>query len=109
MGSSVFSVAELIDFIQSSKSGESRIPRMKAPSAARIRLEPDPRTSSPVDPRTNIRTALGSTVRGESQGEQRDARAARWARREERAYREYSTDEQRRPPGCLAGRMPTNS
>jgi hypothetical protein len=30
------------------------------------------------------------------------------ARREERAYREYSNDEQRSQPGCIAGRMPAN-
>ena len=30
------------------------------------------------------------------------------ARREEREYREYATDEQRSQPGCIAARMQTN-
>jgi hypothetical protein len=33
-------------------------------------------------------------------------RGARIARREERAYREYASDEQRSEAGCIAGRMP---
>jgi NADPH:quinone reductase-like Zn-dependent oxidoreductase len=36
----------------------------------------------------------------------RGRRGARLARREERAYREYVSDEQRRQSGCIAGRMP---
>jgi hypothetical protein len=39
-------------------------------------------------------------------GEAPRRRGARLARREEGAYREYLTDEQRREAGCIAGRMP---
>ena len=38
--------------------------------------------------------------------EHRDRRGARLTRREEGEYREYLTDEQRRQPGCIVGRMP---
>jgi protein ImuB len=44
-------------------------------------------------------------VRGESAASHRDGRGARRSRREEGEYREYSTDEQRRAPGCIARRM----
>src|SRR5665811_903089 len=33
-------------------------------------------------------------------------RRARLARRDDGEYREYLTEEQRRQPGCIAGRMP---
>jgi len=36
----------------------------------------------------------------------RERRGARLARREESAYREYATDEQRRQAGCIGVRMP---
>jgi len=36
----------------------------------------------------------------------RERRGARGARREEGAYREYATDEQRSQAGCIGGRMP---
>ena len=45
-------------------------------------------------------------ARGESPAWHRDRRGARPARREEGAYREYSTDEQRRGAECIGGRMP---
>ena len=44
-------------------------------------------------------------ARGESPASHRDRRGARLTRREEGEYREYSTDEQRRQPGCIVGRM----
>jgi hypothetical protein len=43
---------------------------------------------------------------GERGAKHRDGRGARRSRREEGEYREYSTDEQRRAPGCIARRMP---
>src|SRR5687767_4878187 len=36
----------------------------------------------------------------------RGPRGARLARRDDREYREYLREEQRRQPGCIAGRMP---
>jgi hypothetical protein len=36
----------------------------------------------------------------------RGRRGARQARRDDRAYREYVREEQRRLTGCIAGRMP---
>src|SRR5580765_2516814 len=36
----------------------------------------------------------------------RGPRGARLARRDDREYREYLRKEQRRQPGCIAGRMP---
>ena len=49
--------------------------------------------------------AAALAARGKSPASHRDRRGARPARREEGEYREYSTDEQRRRPGCIAGRM----
>jgi hypothetical protein len=48
-----------------------------------------------------------SRVRNPLSTEAGDA-PARMARREEREYQEYLSDEQRSQPGCSAGRMPTD-
>jgi hypothetical protein len=48
----------------------------------------------------------GLAARGETLASHRDRRGARIARREEEEYWRYSTDEQRREGGCIAGRMP---
>ena len=45
-------------------------------------------------------------ARGESPALHRGLRCARLARRDEREYREYLSEEQRSQPGCSAGRMP---
>jgi len=47
----------------------------------------------------------GAAAGGGSAASHRDGRGARRTRREEGEYREYSTDEQRRAPGCIARRM----
>ena len=47
-------------------------------------------------------------ARGESRASHRDRRGARIARRDEREYWAYSTGEQRREAGCIAGRMQRN-
>ena len=44
-------------------------------------------------------------VRGESRALHRDWRCAWLTRRDEREYRQYSTEEQRREPGCSVSRM----
>jgi hypothetical protein len=44
-------------------------------------------------------------ARGDSPALHRGRRCARPARRDEREYREYLTEEQRSPTGCSAGRM----
>ncbi len=49
--------------------------------------------------------SLPLAARGESPASHRGRRSARFARREEGKYREYSTDEPRREAGCSAGRM----
>ena len=51
----------------------------------------------------------GLAARGKSPASHRDRRGARLTRREEGEYREYSTDEQRSQPGCIAGRMQRDS
>src|SRR5712691_4365952 len=45
------------------------------------------------------------TVRGESLASHRDRRGAPVARRDDREYREYLSEEQRSHRGCIAGRM----
>src|ERR1700692_357468 len=45
-------------------------------------------------------------VRGESLASHRDGRGASVARRDDREYREYLREEQRRQRGCIARRMP---
>ena len=45
-------------------------------------------------------------ARGESRAEHRDRRRAWLARRDAGEYWAYATEEQRRQPGCIAGRMP---
>ena len=52
-----------------------------------------------------VQEAQVLAVRGESPALHRGWRSAGLARREEGAYRQYSTDEQRRQTGCSAGRM----
>ncbi len=44
-------------------------------------------------------------ARGESPASHRDWRCARLTRHDEGKYRQYVTEEQRRQPGCSAGRM----
>ena len=56
-----------------------------------------PKTDSPC------RSALAA--RGESLASHRDGRGAPRARRDDREYREYLREEQRRPRGCIARRM----
>src|SRR5262245_58443521 len=41
-----------------------------------------------------------------NEGEHRGRRGARVARRDDREYREYLSEEQRRQSGCITGRMP---
>ena len=64
---------------------------------ATVRLQPAARGMS--------RAIVAHAVRGGSAAWHRDGRGARRSRREEGEYREYSTDEQRRAPGCIARRM----
>jgi hypothetical protein len=45
------------------------------------------------------------TARGESLASHRDGRGASLARRDDREYREYLSEEQRRQRGCIARRM----
>src|SRR5712691_615313 len=45
------------------------------------------------------------TARGESLASHRDRRGAPVARRDDREYREYLSEEQRSQRGCIAGRM----
>ena len=49
--------------------------------------------------------AEGLGARGESAASHRDGRGARPARRDEGEYREYATEEQRGPAGCIVRRM----
>ena len=50
--------------------------------------------------------ALGAlAARGESLASHRDGRGAPLVRRDDREYREYSSEEQRSQTGCSAGRM----
>src|SRR5216683_1232558 len=48
---------------------------------------------------------LGLAVRGASPSLHRERRCARLARRDDREYREYLREEQRRQAGCSAARM----
>ena len=52
-----------------------------------------------------VQEAQGPAVRGESPASHRGWRCAGLARRDEGAYGQYSTEEQRRQTGCSAGRM----
>ena len=56
--------------------------------------------------RSTLRVRL--TVRGESRALHRDERGASRARRDDREYRLYLMEEQRRPRGCIARRMQTD-
>src|SRR5919106_6434285 len=47
----------------------------------------------------------GLAARGESVASHRDGRGASRARRDDREFREYLREEQRRPRGCIARRM----
>jgi hypothetical protein len=49
--------------------------------------------------------SLALAARGEAPASHRGRRGAPLARRDDREYREYLREEQRRPRGCIAGRM----
>src|SRR5712691_13222314 len=53
----------------------------------------------------NFRPRPALTARGESLASHRDERGAPPARRDDREYREYLKEEQRRRRGCIARRM----
>ena len=59
-----------------------------------------------------VRTASADrrslAARGESPASHRGRRGAPLARRDDREYREYLREEQRRQRGCIAGRMPVD-
>ena len=68
--------------------------------------EGDPRRGSE---RSRVRAdrGRGLAVRGETPEWHRERRGGRIARRDQEEYWPYSTEEQRREPGCPGGRMPT--
>src|SRR5919201_1137691 len=52
-----------------------------------------------------VSPAAALTARGESPASHRDGRGASMARRDDREYREYLSEEQRSQRGCIARRM----